>query len=69
MHVEMMCLGRHWNPLTYTYEDTRADYDDLPVQAVPDEWVDIASAAARDAGFAFRPDICLVNFYGADGRM
>ena len=69
MHVQMMCFGRHWNPLTYTYETTRGDYDDLPVQAVPEEWVDIASAAAHDAGFAFRPDICLVNFYGADGRM
>ena len=20
MHVRMLCLGRHWNPLTYTYE-------------------------------------------------
>src|SRR5262245_32458755 len=30
MHVQMMCLGRHWNPLTYTYESTRADHDKLP---------------------------------------
>ena len=21
MRVRMMCLGRHWNPLTYTYDD------------------------------------------------
>ena len=39
MHVQMMCLGRHWNPLTYTYEATRADHDDLPVGPVPDDWV------------------------------
>jgi len=69
MHVQMMCLGRHWNPLTYTYEATRADHDDLPVAPVPDDWVELASAAAREAGFAFAPDICLINFYQADGRM
>lgn len=69
MRVRMLCLGRHWNPLTYAYTSTRADYDDAPVAAVPDEWVDLAAAAARDAGFEFRPDICLINFYGADGRM
>src|SRR6185503_6963866 len=51
MHVQMMCLGRHWNPLTYTYEATRADHDDLPVAPVPSEWVSLASAAALEAGF------------------
>jgi DNA alkylation damage repair protein AlkB len=69
MHVEMMCLGRHWNPLTYTYESTRADRDDLPVGPVPDDWGELASATASAAGFGMRPDICLINFYGADGRM
>ena len=69
MHVQMMCLGRHWNPLTYTYESTRADHDDLPVAPVPDDWVGLASAAAREAGFTVVPDICLINFYQGDGRM
>ena len=69
MHVRMMCLGRHWNPLTYTYESTREDHDGQPVAAIPTAWVDLASAAACEAGFTFRPDICLINFYGADGRM
>jgi alkylated DNA repair protein (DNA oxidative demethylase) len=69
MHVQMMCLGRHWNPLTYAYEATRADHDDLPVGPVPDDWVALASTAAREAGFTFAPDICLINFYQADGRM
>jgi len=64
-----MCLGRHWNPLTYTYVSTRADRDDAPVAPVPEEWVAMASALARDAGFECSPDICLINFYGADGRM
>ena len=69
MHVRMTCLGRHWNPLTYSYVSTRADHDDAPVAPVPVEWVAIASALARDAGFECRPDICLINFYGSDGRM
>jgi len=29
----------------------------------------VASRAADAAGFAFEPDICLINFYGQDGRM
>ena len=69
MRVRMMCLGRHWNPLTYTYQPTRDDHDGAPVAPVPAAWVDMASAAAREAGFEFRPDICLINLYGADGRM
>ena len=69
MHVRMTCLGRHWNPLTYQYVATRADHDDAPVAPVPEEWVALASALAREAGFECRPDICLINFYGSDGRM
>jgi alkylated DNA repair protein (DNA oxidative demethylase) len=69
MRVRMTCLGRHWNPRTYTYVATREDHDNAPVAPVPDRWVDLASAAARDAGFDCRPDICLINFYGDDGRM
>jgi DNA oxidative demethylase len=79
MHVRMVCLGRHWNPLTYTYQSTRADHDDAPVARVPDEWVALATRAAvaaglpavasAKAGFAFVPDIGLINFYDSDGRM
>ena len=69
MHVRMTCLGRHWNPITYQYVSTRADHDDAPVSAVPEEWVALASRLARDAGFECRPDIALINFYGSDGRM
>jgi DNA alkylation damage repair protein AlkB len=69
MRVRMTCLGRHWNPLTYSYMSTRADHDDAAVPPVPDDWVALASRAAHDAGFVFHPDICLINFYGPDGRM
>lgn len=69
MHVRMTSLGRHWNPLTYKYTPTRADYDHAPVQPVPEEWIALASAVAADAGFACTPDIALVNWYESDGRM
>ena len=69
MRVRMTCLGRHWNPLTYKYVSTRADYDNAPVPPVPAEWVSLASLIAADAGYTFKPDICLINWYGRDGRM
>lgn len=69
MHVRMVCLGRHWNPLTYTYQATRADFDNEPVAPVPEEWVALAARAAAEAGFTCRPDIALINFYDAAGRM
>jgi DNA alkylation damage repair protein AlkB len=68
MRVRMLCLGRHWNPLTY--------HDDAPVAAVPADWIAMASAMVeaagrcQDSGLApYSPDICLISFYGIDGRM
>jgi DNA alkylation damage repair protein AlkB len=70
MRVRMVCLGRHWNALTYQYESRRADYDDAPVAPVPQDWVETASRIAREAGFDFVPDLCIMNWYdAAEGRM
>jgi alkylated DNA repair protein (DNA oxidative demethylase) len=69
MRVRMVCLGRHWNPLTYRYEATRADHDGAPVAPLPPDWQALATRIAADAGFDAAPDICLINWYGADGRM
>jgi DNA alkylation damage repair protein AlkB len=69
MRVRMVCLGRHWNPLTYKYGETRADYDGAPVAPLPEDFAALAIRAARDAGFTFQPDICLINWYGSQGRM
>src|SRR5262245_57083320 len=69
MRVRMFCLGRHWNAQTYTYAATRADHDGAPVPPVPESWVALATGIAAEAGFAFTPDLCLINFYDADGRM
>src|SRR3954471_1627761 len=62
MHVRMVCLGRHWKPLTYTYESTRADHDHAPVAPVPDEWIALASRIGREAGFDVAPDLCIMNW-------
>ena len=69
MHVRMLCLGRHWNARTYRYEATREDFDQQPVLPVPGAWVQLASRAAREAGFETAPDLCILNYYPADGRM
>lgn len=69
MHVRMVCLGRHWNAQTYQYGSTRSDFDNLPVPPLPEAWRILAVRAADEAGFAFAPDICIINLYGADGRM
>src|SRR5262245_31449490 len=37
MSVKMLCLGRHWNARTYTYEDVRSDIDGRPVPPLPSD--------------------------------
>jgi DNA alkylation damage repair protein AlkB len=69
MHVRMLCLGRHWNGKTYTYETTRSDFDNLPAPPLPDTLKGLAQALARAAGMAFEPDLCILNYYDAVGRM
>jgi len=69
MSVGMLCLGKHWNGLTYKYEDARSDFDGLPVPAIPSRFAEIARDAAADAGFEMRADTCIMNYYTADARM
>jgi DNA oxidative demethylase len=69
MHVRMLCLGRHWNPKTYQYESTRADFDGLPAPPLPANLQALAMEIAATAGMAISPDLCILNYYDADGRM
>jgi alkylated DNA repair protein (DNA oxidative demethylase) len=69
MSVGMLCLGRHWNAMTYGYEERRTDFDGLAVPPVPPDLAALAAAAASRAGFAMRADLCIMNFYDADSRM
>jgi DNA alkylation damage repair protein AlkB len=69
MRVRMLCLGRHWNARTYTYEATRDDFDGAPVQPLPDDFAALAQRIASAAGYSFSPDLCIMNWYGPEGRM
>jgi DNA alkylation damage repair protein AlkB len=69
MSVGMLCLGKHWNGMTYSYEDRRSDFDGLPVPTIPPRFADLARDAAADAGFTMQPDLCIMNFYASDAKM
>jgi DNA alkylation damage repair protein AlkB len=69
MHVRMLCLGRHWNGKVYEYEPTRSDFDNLPAPPLPEHFRALARDCATAAGMTCNPDLCIVNFYDADGRM
>jgi DNA oxidative demethylase len=73
MSVETVCLGWHWIP--YRYSRTRDDQDGSAVLPFPTWLADLGREAVADAyddpaaGAGYRPDVALVNFYGADSRM
>jgi len=69
MHVRMLCLGRHWNGKTYKYEDTRSDFDGLPVPPLPEDFKVLADEIAASVGMALDADLCILNSYDAEGRM
>jgi DNA oxidative demethylase len=69
MHVRMLCLGRHWNGKSYQYEPTRSDFDDKPVPPLPDVLRLLAAEMAVAAGMTLDADLCIMNYYDADGRM
>jgi DNA alkylation damage repair protein AlkB len=69
MSVGMLCLGKHWNGLTYKYEDRRSDFDGLPAPAIPPRLAELARAAAADAGFEMHADMCIMNYYADSAKM
>jgi alkylated DNA repair protein (DNA oxidative demethylase) len=69
MHVRMLCLGRHWNGKTYQYEPTRTDFDGLPAPPLPDTFRSLARDISASAGMPVDTDLCILNYYDAEGRM
>ena len=69
MHVRMLCLGRHWNGKTYKYEDTRTDFDGLPAPPLPEQFNVLAREIAGVVGMTLDADLCILNYYDAEGRM
>jgi DNA alkylation damage repair protein AlkB len=69
MRLDMLCLGRHWNGLTYRYESVRNDFDQAPVPPLPADFACLATEIAACVGFAMTPDICIMNFYDVNSRL
>src|ERR1019366_10805329 len=69
MHVRMLCLGRHWNGQTYRYEPVRSDFDGQPAPPLPGPFRGLAREIAASAGMPLDADLCILNYYAADGRM
>ena len=69
MHVRMLCLGRHWNGVTYRYEPTRSDFDNLPAPPLPASFRRLAAELASAADMSLDADIAILNAYDADGHM
>ena len=69
MRIEMVCLGRHWNALTYKYEAVRSDYDGLPAPKLPEDFVALAVRVAADVGLKIDPQVCILNSYTGAGKL
>ena len=69
MHVRMLCLGRHWNGKTYTYEPTRSDFDGKPVPPLSESFRALAAEIAAAVAMRIDADLCIVNAYDDEGRM
>jgi len=65
----MLCLGRHWNGKTYVYESTRSDFDGQPAPPLPAEFAALARELAAAVDMSVQADLCILNYYEADGRM
>ena len=54
---------------TLSVESARSDSDGRPAPPLPDELRVLAQRAATAAGMPLEPDVCILNYYAADGRM
>ncbi|PIA59613.1 hypothetical protein AQUCO_00400478v1 [Aquilegia coerulea] len=83
LSLQMMCLGKNWDPQTKSYEEFRS-IDGAKPPAIPyifEELVGMAINASHDfirkghirnpadAIPLMKPDICIVNFYGQSGKL
>lgn len=84
LHLKMMCLGKNWDPETSQYGETRPVDDSIPPQ-IPFEFSQLVGKAIKESQSlvatnskkmsgedgmpSMSPDICIVNFYTATGRL
>jgi DNA alkylation damage repair protein AlkB len=84
LRLKMMCLGRNWDPETSEYDDRRP-LDDAKPPSIPAEFYQLVEKAIKDSHSLIQkkskssnvkeilplmsPNICIVNFYSANGRL
>nr|XP_043622747.1 alpha-ketoglutarate-dependent dioxygenase AlkB-like [Erigeron canadensis] len=76
MKLQMMCLGRNWDPQTSSY--TRYRSDGVQAPSLPDTLVSLVETSlqescaltkSKDEIPLMSPDVCIVNFYTTTGRL
>ena len=84
LRLQMMCLGKNWDPESRKYEDRRP-VDGATPPEIPGDFKKFVDGALKVAYDVTRktnssiiveeelprmsPDICIVNFYSNDGRL
>ncbi|XP_073114538.1 DNA N(6)-methyladenine demethylase ALKBH1D [Elaeis guineensis] len=85
LHLQMMCLGKNWDPESRLYGDKRP-FDGAVPPKIPEEFKKLVEGAIQACHDFLRqnsksnksvedelpgmsPDICLVNFYSTSGRL
>lgn len=84
LQLKMMCLGKNWDPETRKYGDERS-FDNAKPPIIPAEFHQLVEKAIKDSHSLIQknskatnvedilpwmsPNICLVNFYSANGRL
>ena len=84
LHLKMMCLGKHWDPLSSNYGDHRPCDGAKPPNIPPEFHQLVHTAIAHSHALIHHefqtpdphkilppmtPDICIVNFYSQNGRL
>ncbi|KAK8929009.1 hypothetical protein KSP39_PZI017864 [Platanthera zijinensis] len=81
LHLQMMCLGKDWDPDSKLYKDSRL-FDDVVPPEIPGEFKILVDGALHTAHNFLRrssrsveeipnmsPDVCIVNFYDNSGKL
>lgn len=77
MHLNMTCLGKHWDSLTYKYNsERRSGIDEQDVKEIPEEWINMAVEANTQVTKLdstipkqFAPDVVIINKYNPGDRL
>jgi len=75
LNLYMYCMGLNWNLVTSSYERVRTNYDNAIVPAIPPSILQPALACLKECQKISpglpdcRPDVCIVNFYTAAGKL